>query len=67
MALGNPGDVVTFFLTNGTTTRAGVVIAKSGSTNDVAYDFAIPNGGQIAHCKEFTTTAVTVVTGSVAD
>jgi hypothetical protein len=68
MAIGNPGDVVTFLL-NGTTTEAGIVIG-GGTTNPanpdtthntVAYDFAVPNFGQIVHCKEYVTSSVTVV------
>jgi hypothetical protein len=61
MTLGVNGDVVTFLL-DGTTTEAGIVIGSPDTThNTVAYDFALPNGGQIVHCKEANTTAVTVV------
>lgn len=62
MALGVPGDVVKFQLTNGIEQWGIVIYKDAGATlNVVAYDFAIPNGGQIAHCKEFTTTAATTL------
>lgn len=61
MALGVPGDVVTFLL-DGTTTHAGVVIGSPDTThNTVAYDFACPGGGRLVHCKEYDTTAVTEI------
>lgn len=60
--LANPGDVVTFLSTGSATTEAGIVIGTPSTTSVVvAYDFALPNGGQVVHCKEYTTTAVTVV------
>lgn len=61
MALANVGDVVTFNDGVGTT-DAGIVIRNVDATHSIiAYDFALPNGGQIVHCLEFTTTALTVV------
>lgn len=58
--LANSGDVVTFAVSG--VTEAGIVIAEPNTTHVVvAYDFALPNGGQIVHCKEYTTTSVTVV------
>jgi hypothetical protein len=64
MSIGVPGDVVTFLL-DGTTTEAGIVIGGPDTThNTVAYDFALPNGGQIVHCKEYDTSSVTVVSAA---
>ena len=64
MAIGAPGDVVTFAISS--VTNAGIVIGGGTGTSDtthnvVAYDFALPNGGQIVHCSEYTTSSVTVV------
>lgn len=62
MAQGVRGDVVTFLITGSATTQAGIVIGvPSTTTNVVAYDFAVPHGGRAVHCKEYTTTSVTVV------
>lgn len=66
--LANPGDVVTFHLADGVTARAGIVIANPDTTHStVAFDFALPNGGQIVHCVEFTTTVLVVVSGGATD
>jgi hypothetical protein len=56
-----PGDVVTFEAEGNT--QAGIIIAEASTTPTwvVAYDFALPNGGQIVHCKETVTDTVTVV------
>lgn len=60
--IANPGDVVEFHhAPTGHTTDAGVVIEANTVTAIVAYDFELPNGGQIVHSKEFETDAVTVV------
>ena len=64
MAIGVPGDVVTFLL-DGTTTHAGVVVGVPDTThNVVAYDFALPGAGRVVHCKEASTTSVTVVSAA---
>lgn len=62
--LANIGDVVTFHGAV-STTDAGIVTGTPDTTHVVvAYDFALPNGGQIVHSREFTTDAVTVVSGA---
>ena len=63
MAIGAAIGAVVTFTAEGTT-QAGVVIGHPSTTVDlIAYDFALPNGGQIVHCKEATTTADVVVSG----
>lgn len=62
--LANPGDVVQFHGAV-STTDAGIVIGAPDTTHVVvAYDFSLPNGGQIVHSREFLTNAVTVVSGA---
>jgi hypothetical protein len=59
MALGNPGDVVTFSDT--VNTQAGVVIQNTGSANLVAYHFmGYPDKDHQKAAKEYLTTSVTV-------
>jgi hypothetical protein len=61
MGLGKPGDVVSF-LHNGTTTTYGIVVGDPDTvSNDVAYDFGVPNASQIYWAKRENTTAVTVL------
>lgn len=58
------GDVVTFLVS--AVTQAGVVIGfPTTTTNLVAYDFALVNGSQLVHCKEFETTSITKVSSDV--
>jgi len=65
MALGNPGDVVTFLVTGSATTQAGVVLGlPTTTTNLVAYGMAHAYGGRIAYRTSFTTTSVTVVSNT---
>lgn len=61
------GKVATFTPTSDSnTTEAGIVIGQPDTTHWVmAYDFALPNGGQIVHCKEYSTTAISVVSNEV--
>lgn len=60
------GDVVTFLVTGSATTQAGVVIGfPTTTTNLVAYDFALVNGSQLVHCKEYETTSITKVSADV--
>jgi len=66
MAIGNPGDVVTFAISG--VTNAGVVIGggpkdpgyPDTTHNVVAYDFTLPSSGQMKWAREFTTSSVTV-------
>jgi len=61
MTLGKPGDVVSFLL-NGTTTTYGVIVGDPDTvSNDVAYDFGVPNASQLDWAKRANTTSVTVL------
>lgn len=59
MALGAPGDVVSF--TAESATQYGVVQSNDGTNNIIWYHFARVNGGQIVHTKEATSNNVTVL------
>jgi len=62
-----PGVVVTFIADQDTgVTEAGIVIGNPSTTEVlVAYDFALSNQGQIAHCKEAVTDTATTVSNLV--
>jgi hypothetical protein len=60
MALGNPGDVVTF--TAESATQAGVVLTNDGTNNLCAYHFmGYPDKDHQKAAKEVSTTSVTVI------
>ncbi len=62
--IANVGNVVTFHDALNAA-QAGIVIGTPTTlTVVVAYDFALPNGGQIVHALEFLTATVVVVSGA---